>query len=149
MSSLYVNVRQSTRGNVTTPMVLWAIVMAVVLFYWEVSNSSTHHADAWLTGGVVTTLLGLYLGWKRRSAAAFVAPLVSWLFAWFPVLVAAMIRRGVVVGFFDGVITVTIGWIGIGFVEFAWLSIVAFLVRLVRGGPDRKEPEVLIISPDK
>ena len=94
-------------------------------------------------------MLGLYLGWKRRSAAAFVAPLVSWLFAWFPVLVAAMIRRGVVVGFFDGVITVTIGWIGIGFVEFAWLSIVAFLVRLVRGGPDRKEPEVLIISPDK
>jgi len=147
MSNVFVNVRQQARGNVTRPLVLWAMAMAVVLFVWQVSSTSTGVDHAYEAGLVLTTLLGIYLGWKRRSAATFVAPLVSWMFAWFPLLVASMIHHGIFRGFFEGLATITFGWIGIGFVEFAWLTIVAFLIRLIRGKPQRYEPDVTIFGP--
>jgi hypothetical protein len=147
MSNVIISVRERSRGNVTTPLLLWALAMAVVLFVWEASKSSAGVDHAYEAGLVVTTLLGVYLGWKRRSAATFVAPLVSWMFAWFPLLVASMIHHGILKGFFIGLVTITVGWIGIGFVEFAWLSVISFLVRMVRGGPQRKEPEVTIFGP--
>jgi len=42
---------------------------------------------------------------------------------------------------------ITFGWIAIGFVEFAWLGMVALLVRAVRGStsPDG----VVILGPDE
>jgi len=127
-------------------MVLWSVTMAVVLFTWEARAVPQEHALA--VGLAVTALLGVYLGWRRRSAAVFVAPLVSWLFAWFPLMVAAMIHHGVVKGFFVGLFLITVGWLGIGATEFVWLGLVAFLVRLLRGPGDRGEPDVVIFGPD-
>jgi hypothetical protein len=57
-----------------------------------------------------------------------------------------MVHFGVLKGFFLGLLIITVGWIGIGFVEFAWLAMVAVLVRSIRGTP-RDEP-VVIIDPD-
>ena len=36
-----------------------------------------------------------------------------------------MIHFGILKGFLLGLLIITFGWIGIGFVEFAWISMVA------------------------
>jgi hypothetical protein len=127
-------------------MVLWATVMAGVLFLLE-SRLAPQATTAWVGVGV-TALFGIYLGWRRRAAAVFVAPFVSWLFAWFPLWIAAMIHEGVLRGLLWGLFLITIGWIAIGFGEFVWLGAVAFLVRMFRGPSGRAEPDVVIFGPD-
>lgn len=122
-------------------MVLWALAMTVVLFIEVVAPSS---AITWLGFGV-SAILGVYLGWRRRVGAVFVAPMVSWLFAWFPLEIACMIHFGIVKGFLLGLLLITFGWIGIGFVEFAWLAVVALLVRAMRGSS--REDDVIVIDP--
>jgi hypothetical protein len=145
MSGVVIQVRERARGNVTTPMVLWASSMAVVLFLFE-SNWAPRAATEWVGVGV-TALLGLYLGIRRRAAAVFIAPMVSWLFAWLPLWVAAMIRDGFFAGLFRGLFLITIGWIAIGFGEFVWLALVAFVVRTLRGPGRRGEADVIVFGP--
>ena len=139
-----IEVRQRARGNVTAPMVVWALVMAVVIFLVEAHWSSS--STALVAGVVATALFGLYLGLRRRTAAVLVAPVVSWFFAWPALWVAAMIHHGVVKGFFVGLFLVTVGWLGIGFSEFVWLGLVAMLGRALRGG--RGGPDVVVLGPD-
>ena len=128
-------------------MVFWSIAMAVILFLLE----SRESPQGWTLGAgfIATGLLGIYLGWRRRSAAVFVAPLVSWLFAWFPLVVAAMIIHGFIRGLFVGLFLITVGWIAIGGTEFLWLALVASFVRMFRGPGDRGEPDVVIFGPDE
>jgi len=140
--SIVVQFRDRTRGSVSKPMMLWALVMTVVLVLEVVSPS----ARVTTTGFVVTALLGLWLGWHRRAGAVLAAPFVSWLFAWFPLMMASMVHVGILKGFFTGLLLVSVGWIGIGFVEFVWLGMVTLVVRALRGrGSD---PEVVIIDPE-
>ena len=126
-------------------MVLWAIVMTAVIFLLETRYGSATSVT-W-TGVGATVLLGIYLGWRRRSAAVFVAPLISWLFAWPFLWVAALIHDGFIKGLFVGLFLVTIGWIGIGLTEFVLLGLVTFVVRALRGSGPRGESDVVIIGP--
>ena len=145
--SFVVQVRQRARGNVSAAMVAWSIVMTVVLAVWEVSPSADGRAALW--GVVATALFGVYLGWRRRGAAVFVAPLVSWSFAWLPLWISAMVRHGFIKGLFVGLFLVTVGWIVIGTLEFISLGAVTLLVRSVRGsGPRVGEGDVIIFGPD-
>ena len=143
MSNVVIQVKKRTRGNVSTPMVLWALAMTVILFLEVVAPS----ARVTLIGFGVSALLGIYLGWRRRVGAVVAAPFVSWLFAWFPLEVASMIHFGILKGFFLGLLLITVGWIGIGFVEFVWLGMVALLVRAIRGSSS--DDSVIIIEPDR
>jgi hypothetical protein len=136
-------IRQRTRGNVSTPVVLWAIAMTVVLFIEIVAPSATVTA----VGFGLTALLGALLGWRRRMGTVVVAPFVSWLFAWFPMEIASMIHFGILKGFLLGLLIITFGWIGIGFVEFAWLAMVAALVRSLHSGSSHDR--VVVIDPDR
>lgn len=124
-------------------MVWWAIVVAVVLFLLEAHWGSRRDATEVALG--TTALLGAYLGWRRRVGTIFVAPLVSWLFAWPLVVVAAMIHDGILGGFFVGLFLITIGWIGIGSVEVVALGVMALVVRGLRGRGG--EPEVVVFGP--
>ncbi len=146
MSEVAVGWRQRARGNVTGAMILWALVMAVVIFLDESRWTSTG-TTTWAGVGAVV-LFGLYLGWRRRAAAVLVAPFVSWFFAWPLLWAAAMIHDGVVKGFFIGLFLVTVGWLGIGLAEFLGLGVVAVLVRWARGA-GRRGPDVVIIRPDR
>jgi hypothetical protein len=128
------------------PMVLWALSMAVSLFLLEARIGS--RTGTYWFAVAVTAALGAYLGWRRRVGAVIIAPLVSWLFAWFPLVVAAMIHDGVLSGFFVGVFLITIGWIGIGLIEMVWMGMVAFLVRMIRGGRGGSS-EVIIFGPNE
>ena len=76
-----------------------------------------------------------------------VAPFVSWFFAWFPMEIASMIHFGILKGFLLGLVIITFGWIAIGFVELAWLGMVAMLIRSIRG--NSREDREIIIDPDK
>ncbi|MFI5036001.1 MAG: hypothetical protein ACHQFZ_07340 [Acidimicrobiales bacterium] len=146
MSNVVVKVRQRARGNVTAAMILWSLAMAVALFLFESHETST--ASATWTGVAATALFGLYLGWRRRTAAVLVAPLVSWFFAWPLLWIAAMVRDGFLRGLFVGLFLVTVGWVIIGFTEFVGLGFFALAARWVRGGggPDR---DVVIFGPSK
>jgi hypothetical protein len=139
-------VRERARGNVTAPMMLWATVMAVVIFIIEANRNK--QPDAVWAGVIATALFGIYLGWRRRGAAVFIAPLVSWLFAWIPLWIAAIIHHGFIKGLFVGLFLVTIGWIGIGFLEFFGLGIVTFVVRIFRGPSNTRGPDVIVFGPD-
>jgi hypothetical protein len=136
-------VRERARGNVSTPVVLWALAMTVVLFM-EVVNPS---ALVTASGFVVTALLGALLGWRRRMGTVIAAPFIGWLFAWFPMEIACMIHFGILKGFLLGLLIVTFGWVGIGFVELAWLAMVALVVRSLHGAPS--DGRVVIIDPEK
>ena len=61
--------------------------------------------------------------------------------------IACMIHFGILKGFFLGLLVITFGWLGIGFVEFVWISMVALLVRALRGSS--KDDPVVIIDPEK
>jgi hypothetical protein len=126
-------------------MVLWALAMTVILFIDVVAPSA---ADT-VAGFVISAILGAYLGWQRRMGAVIAAPFVNWLFAWFPMEIACMIHFGILKGFLLGLLVITFGWIGIGFVEFAWISMVAAVVRSIHGssGP-HEDDDVVIIDPN-
>jgi hypothetical protein len=141
--SVVFTVRERARGNVSTPVVLWAIAMTVVLFMEIVTPS----ALLTVSGFAITALLGGFLGWRGRMGTVVVAPFVSWLFAWFPMEIASMIHFGILKGFLLGLVIITFGWIGIGFVELAWLAMVAMLVRSIHG--NSPQDRVVIIDPDK
>jgi hypothetical protein len=136
-------IRQRARGNVSTPVILWSIAMTVVLFIEIVAPS----AIVTIVGFGLTALLGALLGWRRRMGTVVVAPFVNWLFAWFPMEIASMIHYGILKGFLLGLLIITVGWIGIGFVELAWLAMVAALVRSLHSGSSNDR--VVVIDPDR
>lgn len=123
-------------------MTAWAILMAVVIFCLE---ARVGRADVmgWIGVGA-SALFGALLGWRRRVAAVFIAPFVSWLWAWFPLWIAAMLHDGFFGGLAIGFFLVTVGWIGIGLLEAAVVGIVALVVRSLRGGGDG---DVVIFGP--
>ena len=145
MSAVVVQVRERARGNVTTPMVLWSCVVAVVLFLVEAHHGS--HSGALWVGFGATGLFGAYLGLRRRTPAVFIAPFVSWMVAWFPFVVAAMIRDGFLKGIVVGFFWITIGWFLIGMIEFATLFIVASLFRVLRGSARAPDRGVAVFGP--
>jgi hypothetical protein len=116
--------------------------MTVVLFMEIVSPS----APLTVSGFAITALFGGVLGWRGRLGTVFVAPFVSWCFAWFPMEIASMIHFGVLKGFLLGLLIITFGWIGIGFVEWASLGMVAVVVRSIHGG--RPQDRVVILDPE-
>jgi hypothetical protein len=145
--SFVVQVRQRARGNVSAAMVVWSLAMTVVLAAGEISPASDGRAALW--GLAATAVFGAYLGWRRRGAAVFVAPMVSWSFAWLPLWIAAMVRHGFFKGLFVGLFLITVGWLVIGTLEFLSLGAVTLLVRSVRGGgPGAGDDEVVIFGPD-
>ena len=126
-TSLVVRVRETTKGAPGFVTVVWSVVMTICMFGYVADHS---HRSFALVAIAATFLLGAYLGWHRRTGIVFVAPAVSWLFAWFWLVVAEMIRHGFVSGLFIGLFLVTIGWIIIGGAEFLALMAIAWPFRI-------------------
>jgi len=127
-------------------MALWALVMAVTLFCL-----TAHVADraGFIEIALISTsLLGLYLGWHRRSGTVVIAPFVSWMLAWPGIVLGSMIHDGFIKGFFKGLFLITFGWIAIGGAEFSILLIMTSITRILRGPRSQNEPDVTIFGPD-
>jgi len=120
--------------------------MAIDLFCYEAQIGNSNSVRS--AGLAITVVLGIYLGWQRRSGTVFIAPLVSWIVAWPPLWLATMIHEGFFKGFFKGLFLITIGWIAIGAAEFAVLLITSSIVRLLRGKKRDNVSEVVIFGPD-
>ncbi|MGC8499493.1 MAG: hypothetical protein ACP5OV_08390 [Acidimicrobiales bacterium] len=131
------------RGGWSVATFGWTLVMAVVLALGE-ARPAGRGTDV-IVGLVASAVLGLILGWRRRLGAVLAAPLLSWLVAWLPLLIAAMVRHGVLAGLVVGALTVTVGWIAIGGLELAVVGLVAVLVARLRPGG----PAVVILGPER
>jgi hypothetical protein len=125
-----IRVRESARGAAGVATAAWSVTMAVSIF---AIRADTARASFELVAVLATFLLGAYLGWHRRTGVVLLAPVASWLFAWFPLLVAEMIRDGFLRGLFVGLFLDTIGWIAIGGAEFLALLAIALPFRVVAG----------------
>ena len=140
-------IRINPRGRVTRPVTLWAMVMAICLFCFEanIGNRGTFRNVALL----VTVILGIYLGWMRRSGTVFFAPIVSWFFACPPLWLATMIHEGFIRGLFKGLFLITFGWVLIGGAEFVVLLVSSSVVRLFRGRAIHSRPDVVVFGPNE
>lgn len=139
--SVIIQLRERARKNVSALTVVWAVAMTVV----QVVGIVTPSTGNTVTGFVLCAALGAIYGWRRRVGATFFAPLVNWAVAWFPLWVASMVHFGFWKGFFYGLGIITIGWIPIGFLEFAVVGIVAFVFRARHTG----DASVVIIDPSR
>lgn len=128
--SIVVEYQRRVRGQVSAPLVLWALVMAVALFLTEARWAGSDGPTLALVDCVA---LGLLLGWRRRVAAVLIAPALSWAVAWAPLWVAAMIHHGVLAGLLVGLLLITVGWIGVAAAQILVVGAVALLVRALRG----------------
>jgi len=142
MNGVVLEFSKRARGAGSFALSAWSVAMTVVVFIDIVASS----ALVTLVGFAVSALYGVYLGWRRRVATVFFAPLVNWTLAWFPTEIASMIHFGILKGFFLGLLLITVGWAVIGFVEFLWVGMVAVFVRSLRGR-SRGEP-VVVFGPD-
>jgi hypothetical protein len=140
---MIIDMQRKARGNVTIGMVVWSLLMAADLFMIILLGRKVGTQNLFgLIGFGICVLFGFFLGWQRRSAALFAAPMVSWFFGWFPVLVASMIHWGVIKGFLLGMLFDTFGWVLIAFSEIVLLGAGALVARLFRGGS--KDVDVII-----
>lgn len=146
MNAVMFQVKERTRSNVTAPMIVWAIAMAVVLFMLE-ARYGERSSVVWAGLGA-TALLGAYLGWRRRIAATLVAPIVSWLVAWPPLAVAAVLHYGFFKGLFAGLFWITIGWALIATIELSVLLFFATVIKRLRGFSALQDPGVIVFGPD-
>lgn len=125
--TVIVRVRETTRGAAGVATVAWSVIAAATLFAYR----ANYAPGTWgVVGVLATALLGAYLGWRRRLGVMFLAPLVSWCFAWLPLIIGEMIRDGFLKGFFLGLVWATVGWIPIGAAEFIVLAFAALPFRL-------------------
>ena len=144
MSNIFIQMNQ--RARVTRPLLLWALLMAVLMFCFEAGIGSRGAVVS--TGVFITLLLGAYLGWQRRSGTTFFAPLISWFFAWPPLLVASMIHEGLIKGLVKGLLLVTFGWTVIGGAEFMVLIMTSSVVQSLRSKSGPSEPDVVVFGPN-
>ena len=142
-SSVVIRVRESTRGPAGFALVAWSVIVAVGIF---AERANTARLAFELVAVIATFLFAAYAGWNRRLGALFFAPVVSWMFAWFPLIVGEMVRAGIVKGFFLGLLFATVGWIAIGFVEFIVLFAIAVPFRVL-SGMVHHDPKITIEGP--
>ena len=140
---------ERVRGNLTASLLTWAVVLAGVMSYLEsgLGPPTGRVVAGWLGLGA-TALFGIYLGWRRRGAAIFVAPLVSWFVAWLPLWISAIVRDGLVHGFVHGLLLTTVGWLGIGTLEVVALGLGAGLAGFARRRWSH-EPTTVMFGPDE
>ena len=118
---------------------------------------SAHHAGIssgaasnalWL-GGILTVLVGSWLGWRHRTGTAFVAPLLAWL-----VLVPfAFASEFLIAGFFGGlwrgfVVAVFIGFL-VSSLEAIVLIAFAMLGRIAGGVLHHGDAAETVIFPPR
>jgi len=129
-STIIVRYRESARGLPGIAVVIWSIIMAVSMFGISAHLGSSFFQILAISS---TFLLAAYLGWFKSMGIIFFAPIVSWLFAWCPLIVGEMVHRGILSGLLWGVMWVTIGWVVIGGAEFLALFLMALPFRIVSG----------------
>jgi hypothetical protein len=141
---IVIRVRNEVRGPVGGAIALWSVVTTwclVLLIAHPDRHSGAAHTLFWST-----VALGVILGVQRRTAMAWIAPMVAWAVAWLPVWIAFVVREGFLPGVFVGAVAAAGGWILFGAAITPILFVLSTLVRLI-ARPFRRSRDVTIISP--
>lgn len=141
--NVVVHLSQRTRAHVSKPLILWAAVVAICLSV-GVGATTSGPIDVAL---LATLLFGVYLGARGRRAVIVVAPLVSWVVALGPLLVASLVHYGPLSGLLHGLVLVSVGWIVVAGVEVVVLSVGGWCGAAWRRARDRND--VVVISPER
>jgi hypothetical protein len=115
----------------------WSLVMGMCFFVAR----SVHHAGissgassaAYWLAGILTVLVGSWLGWRYRTGTAFVAPLLAWIVLVPFAFASEFLRAGFFGGLWRGVVvSVVIGFV-VSFLEAVLLVAFALLGRMAAG----------------
>jgi hypothetical protein len=128
----------------------WSLLVAMCLFVgWTSTHSGVSHLRAYWLAGILTAVLGLWLGWRHRVGTAFVAPLL----AWFVVVPFAYAAEFVNVGFLHGLVRGTglaiFGGFVAAFVEGVTLVAFACLGRLASAALGHHSDTTTMIFPPR
>lgn len=143
-------VRRVAPKRVGVGVLVWALLVDLCLYVrWTGHTGGIPHggpALATLAAGVLTALMGLWLGWRRRVGTAFAAPWLAWAllvpFAFASAFVRAGFFSGLGQGFesaiFSGFVAAAVE--GVLLVGFATLGRVSAATR-------RRDRDVVIFPP--
>jgi hypothetical protein len=115
-------------------VVAWALMMGVCFFFAQ----TEHHVGistgagtlAYVIAGVLTAVVGFWLGWRHRTGTAFVAPLLAWFVVVPFAFASAFIRYGFFSGLWHGFLLAVFGGFVATFVEGVLLVAFAVLGRV-------------------
>lgn len=113
----------------------WSLAMGICFFVarsvHHVGISSGASSAAYWLAGILTVLVGSWLGWRHRTGTAFVAPLLAWLVLVPFAFASEFLRAGFFGGLWRGfVVAIVFGFVvsaieGILLVAFAMLGRIA------------------------
>ena len=129
-------------------IVAWAFVVDVCLFVaWTKGHlgiSSSMATAAYWIAGASTAALGLWLGWRRRTGTAFIAPLLAWFLLVPFAFASEFVRVGILRGLWHGLWLSIFGGFVAAFVEGVLLVAFAVLGRIAVGVAGRDQPGIVI-----
>jgi hypothetical protein len=132
-------------------VVAWAIIVGVCVFVgWtdhHVGISTSMSDLAYVLAGVLTALLGFWLGWNHRTGTAFVAPLLAWVVVVPFAFASEFIRAGFLGGLWRGLVLAIVGGFVAAFVEGVLLVAFAVLGRLLAAVAGRRDASTMILPP--
>jgi hypothetical protein len=144
-------IRRFAPRRVGFGIVLWAIGVAILFFV----NRTPHHLGisgstavlaAW-AGFALTGAVGFWLGWRRRTGVAFIAPWLSWtLFVPFAFL-SEFIRAGFFDGLWRGLGLLVIGGFIAAMIEVVILVLFALAGRVAVASLGGGERSTVILPP--
>jgi hypothetical protein len=132
-------------------VVAWAIAVGFCMFLWwtdhHVGISSALSDTAILFAGVLTALVGFWLGWSHRTGTAFVAPILAWIIVVPFAFASEFIRHGFFGGLWHGFVLAIFGGLVAAFVEGVLLVAFAVLGRILAAALGHDEHTTVILPP--
>jgi hypothetical protein len=134
-------------------IVAWAIIVGFCVFIgWTDHHAgiSTAASDlAWVLAGVLTAVVGFWLGWSHRTGTAFVAPFLAWVVLVPFAFASEFIRAGFLGGLWRGFVLAIAGGFVAAFVEGVLLVAFAVLGRLLAASLGHRDDATAVILPPR
>ena len=113
----------------------------------HVGISSGASAAAYWFAGILTVLVGSWLGWRHRTGTAFVAPLLAWLVLVPFAFASEFLRAGFLGGLWRGFVVATLIGFVVSTLEAVLLVGFATLGRIAGGVLHQGDAPAVIIPP--
>jgi hypothetical protein len=146
-------VRRINPRGVGLGVVAWAIIVGFCMFVaWTAHHAgiSTAASDlAYAVAGILTALVGLWLGWNHRTGTAFVAPFLAWIVLVPFAFASEFLRAGFLGGLWRGFLLAIAGGFVTAFVEGVLLVAFAVLGRILAAAVGHRDDATTVILPPR
>jgi len=131
----------------------WSLVMGLCFFVarsvHHIGISSSASFAAYWFAGTLTVLVGSWLGWRRRTGTAFVAPLLSWIVLVPFAFASEFLRAGFLGGLWRGFfVAIFVGFV-VSALEAVVLVAFAMLGRMAGGMLHHSDLSESVILPPR